>query len=75
MRTSALFSEKKLRIFRNLWLVRTDKGGFEQMRTFFGHGRGQFFFDFVRMSYMDYRLCILSNKIYFDREHKQHKNR
>jgi len=27
MRTSALFGAKKLRIFRNLWCVRTDKGG------------------------------------------------
>jgi len=29
MRTSALFGEKR-RIFRNLWCVRTDKGGGSQ---------------------------------------------
>jgi len=36
MRTSTLFDAKKLRIFWNLWSVRTDKGG-----------RGPIFRDFV----------------------------
>jgi len=42
MRTSALFGEKKLRIFRNLWYVRTDKREW-----------GSIFCDFVRKSFMD----------------------
>jgi len=38
---------KKLRIFRNLWCVRTDKG-VEPMRIFYGQGGGgSIFRDFV----------------------------
>jgi len=40
------FDAKKLRIFRNLCCVRTDKGGFEPVRT-----RGSVSRDFVRTSF------------------------
>jgi len=43
MRTSALFDAKYLRIFRNLWCVRTDKG-VEPVRTFAEKGGGGQFF-------------------------------
>jgi len=42
MRTFALFGVKKLRIFQNLWCVRTDKR-VEPEWTFFDQGGGQFF--------------------------------
>jgi len=45
MRTSELIGEKKLRIFRNLWFVRTDKGILSQCGYFTDkerrHGRRQ----------------------------------
>jgi len=47
---------KKLRIFRNLWCVRTDKEEVEPVRTVrtvCGQGeRGSFFCDFLRKSFM-----------------------
>jgi len=47
MRVSALFGAKKLRIFWNLWCIRTDKGGrgVEPVLTFCGQREreGQFF--------------------------------
>jgi len=56
MRTSALFGAKKLRIFLNLWCVRTDMGGrgVKPVRTFCRQGRGgSIFRDFMRTSFMD----------------------
>jgi len=47
------FWSKKLRTFRNLWCVRTDKGGGWPVRTFFGKGEGSIFRDFMRTSFMD----------------------
>jgi len=43
MWTSTLFWGKKLRIFRNLWCVRTVKGGWASADIFRTRGRGQFF--------------------------------
>jgi len=45
MRTSALFSAKKLRIFRNLCCIRSDKRGGEPVRTFCGQGGGSIYRD------------------------------
>jgi len=56
------FWRKKLRIFQNLWCVRTDKGGrgIETVRTFFGQEeRGSIFRDFLRTSFMDGHLVVL----------------
>jgi len=48
---------KKLRTFRNLWCVRSDKGGrgVDPVQTFCGRGkeRGSIFRYFVRTSFMD----------------------
>jgi len=44
---------KKLRIFRNLWCVHTDKGGLSQCRHFSDKGEGSIFNGLVQTSFMD----------------------
>jgi len=57
MRTSALFDEKKLWIFRKLWYVRTPHGQGGGKLSQYGHfsdkGEVSIFRDFVRTSFMD----------------------
>jgi len=51
--TFALFWRKNYRIFRNLWLVRTDKERLSQCRHFADKREGSIFRNFVRMSVME----------------------
>jgi len=47
------FLVQKLRIFRNLWCVRTDRRRIELVRIFCGQGRRVNFLRFVRTSFMN----------------------
>jgi len=49
------FWSKKLRIFRNFWSVRMDKGGWASADILWtrGEGGGSIFRDFEQMSFMD----------------------
>jgi len=44
---------KKLRIFRYIWCVRTDKGDWASVDILWTRRRGSIFRDFVRTSFMD----------------------
>jgi len=48
---------KKLRIFRNLWFVHTDKGEGDSVRTDSFRTKGVNFCDFVRTSFLDGSLA------------------
>jgi len=63
--TTALFCEKNLRIFRNLWYVRPDKGkGIESVRTFCEQGgRGEERFFTILCGRLLWTTHLLSDKL------------
>jgi len=58
MGTSSLFGAKNIGFFRNLWCVRTDKGGWASADNWSWES---FFHDFVRTSFMDCPLSLWRN--------------
>jgi len=68
MRTSAIFGAKYLRIFRNLWCVRTDKGrGFSKCGHFEDKGKGINFSRFCAdVFYGRPLISILNKELLFD---------